>query len=547
MPANPWELRADVRPLEAAAQRWTEVSALVSRRGDELVDAARRATEGWDAASAESYEQHRKQVLAHLDRFTSLADRIAGSPPGVRHAHDVVAEGARPGLDDGRGGAPRGGRGVAPPGLQARRRTRTAARSPGPGRDRRHPPPAHARARPGERPAPARPAPSSVTGAHRAARRLTGGTFGGLRRARGEESGVGTVAPPSTSVPGAAQAGVSALPPVAPVSVSVPDLTGTLRRRADVVVRRRGRRAAGRRGGASEAAAHRHAARSAGWGPGHGRACRVDVARHGERPQRSGPDADPAAGAHGVGGAAARAAREKEAVREAKRAALEEKRAERAARKAEREAAREARARAAGKDSRRDDDGRRRTSLEVDLDADGADRTTSRRRRRAASGRAGRPRADPGRSRGRAPPVGARPTRRSSCRWSGRLGDGLRLAVVDQLGSTCVAGVRSTAAVTTSATAAKPAEVRKAACRPGTNWPGTAPAAYTETMTATPTALPSCCVVCSRPDAEPACSGSTPREDGDGDRHEHQAGRQAGDQHRAEDGAEVGAVRAAPR
>jgi uncharacterized protein YukE len=77
VPANPWELRADVRPLEAAAQRWTEVSALVSRRGDELVDAARRATEGWDAASAESYEQHRKQVLAHLDRFTSLADRIA--------------------------------------------------------------------------------------------------------------------------------------------------------------------------------------------------------------------------------------------------------------------------------------------------------------------------------------------------------------------------------------------------------------------------------------------------------------------------------------
>ena len=37
-----------------------------------------------------------------------------------------------------------------------------------------------------------------------------------------------------------------------------------------------------------------------------------------------------------------------------------------------------------------------------------------------------------------------------------------------------------------------------------------APAAYTETITATPTALPSCCVVCSRPDAEPACSCSTP-------------------------------------
>ena len=37
-----------------------------------------------------------------------------------------------------------------------------------------------------------------------------------------------------------------------------------------------------------------------------------------------------------------------------------------------------------------------------------------------------------------------------------------------------------------------------------------APVAYTETIAATPTAPPSCWVVCSRPDAEPACSGSTP-------------------------------------
>ena len=69
---------------------------------------------------------------------------------------------------------------------------------------------------------------------------------------------------------------------------------------------------------------------------------------------------------------AARAAREKEAVREAKRATLEEKRAERAARKAEREAAREARARAAGKDSRRDDDGEETDEVfELDLVEDG--------------------------------------------------------------------------------------------------------------------------------------------------------------------------------
>ena len=42
MPANPWELRADVRPLEVAAARWVEVGALMARRGDEIVDAALR-------------------------------------------------------------------------------------------------------------------------------------------------------------------------------------------------------------------------------------------------------------------------------------------------------------------------------------------------------------------------------------------------------------------------------------------------------------------------------------------------------------------------
>ena len=94
MPANPWELRADVRPLEAAAQRWTEVSALVSRHGDELVDAARRATEGWDAASAESYEQHRKQVLAHLDRFTTLVSfgRTITAAPSIAAVESATRE-----------------------------------------------------------------------------------------------------------------------------------------------------------------------------------------------------------------------------------------------------------------------------------------------------------------------------------------------------------------------------------------------------------------------------------------------------------------------
>ena len=188
VPANPWELRADVRPLEAAAQRWTEVSALVSRRGDELVDAARRATEGWDAASAESYEQHRKQVLAHLDRFTSLADRIAdclrasatlmtSSQKDLDRAwttvaavpHEVVGESRhlvfKPSEDEDRGKVTRG---------QAETddiRQRLTVR-----------------ARPGERPAPVGPRRAGH-GAHRAAVAHRG-QLRGVRRARGR--GVGS-------------------------------------------------------------------------------------------------------------------------------------------------------------------------------------------------------------------------------------------------------------------------------------------------------------------------------------------------------------------
>jgi hypothetical protein len=79
VPANPWELRADVRPLDTAAQAWRDVAQVMTRRGDEIVEAARRATEGWDAATAEGYEQHRRRVLAHLDAFTTLAGDLAGS------------------------------------------------------------------------------------------------------------------------------------------------------------------------------------------------------------------------------------------------------------------------------------------------------------------------------------------------------------------------------------------------------------------------------------------------------------------------------------
>ena len=300
MPANPWELRADVRPLEAAAQRWTEVSALVSRRGDELVDAARRATEGWDAASAESYEQHRKQVLAHLDRFTSLADRIAdclrasatlmtSSQKDLDRAwttvaavpHEVVGESRhlvfKPSEDEDRGKVTRG---------QAEtddiRQRLTVALD--------------------QESARLRSARAELVTVRTELLSLTGGSFAGFGGPGGEESGVGTIAPPSTSVPGAAQAGVSALPPVAPVSVSVPDLTGLSAAGLTSLSAAAAGGLLGRRGGGAKRPAT-GTPPIGGMGAG-GMAARAGTMSRGMASGRSGsgPDADPTAGAHGVGG-----------------------------------------------------------------------------------------------------------------------------------------------------------------------------------------------------------------------------------------------------
>lgn len=368
MPANPWELRADVRPLEAAAQRWTEVGALVSRRGDELVDAARRATEGWDAASAESYELHRRQVLAHLDRFTTLADLVAGclraSAEVMTSAqkeldrawttvatvpHDVVGESRqlvfRPSEDDERGKVTRG---------QAEtddiRRRLTVSLD--------------------QESARLRVARAELVTVRTELLALTGGAFPGFLGGPGvEESGVGTFAPSSTtSVPGSAQAGVSAgasaLPPLAPVAVSVPDLTGLSAAGLTSLAASAAGRALGRRGADARLPA-------TGTPPIGGMAAGGMAARAGTMSRgtasgtasgRGGPArmAAPRLERTTAEESAARAARDKEAVREAKRAALEEKRAERAARKAERERSREAAregqgSRSAGKESRRAD------------------------------------------------------------------------------------------------------------------------------------------------------------------------------------------------
>ncbi len=385
MPANPWELRADVRPLEVAATRWAEVAALMARRGDEIIDAARRATEGWDAVAAESYEQHRRQVLANLDRFTTLAQQVSASLQAISSLltssqkeldeawtkvalvpHDVVGEQRylvfRPEDDDGRGKVD-GGK------LETEEIRSRLALSLDQESTR------------------LRDARAEFVNVRTELTTLAGGTFGphGLGPVLdplGEETGVGTVA--STSVPGSAQSGVTAagLPPIAPISVEMPHLSGL-----------------------SAAALTPFVAGAAGGLAGRGRA-----SGNGTTPPAAGGMGMGAMGARGgtmsrgmaSGRAGARrlatprlegmtgeddpdaAARAKQAEKEAKRAALEEKRAERAARRAERESERTGRGDQSpgsgtkGAKDKKDEDDRERDDRDVDESADVDDEPTDR-------------------------------------------------------------------------------------------------------------------------------------------------------------------------
>lgn len=339
MPANPWELRADTRPLEAAAQRWTEIGDLMARRGDELVEAARRATEGWDAAAAESYEQHRKQVLANLDRFTSLAAQIAGSLRAVSAVltssqkeldhnwtkvatipHEVVGESRhlvfRPSEDEDRGKVTQG----QAESEEIRRRLTLALDQES---DR------------------LRSARAELVTVRTELMTLTGSTFPGLAGPGQQESGVGTVPPPSTSVPGAAQGGVAGVTgpaPVAAVAVDLPHLQGI----SPGVVPTAAAAAAGLLGRRGAARTSAPAAPPIGGMAAGAMGARAGTMSRGMASGRSATSRPAAPRLEGTPAeeAAARAAREKEAVKEVKRAALEEKRAERAARKAEREAER---------------------------------------------------------------------------------------------------------------------------------------------------------------------------------------------------------------
>ncbi|SEB73754.1 hypothetical protein SAMN04489844_0955 [Nocardioides exalbidus] len=348
MPANAWELRADVRPLEAAAVRWEELSTLMTRRGDEIVTAARRATEGWDAEAAESYDNHRRQVLVNLDRFTTLALQIAGSLRGISAIitaaqveldqswakvalipHEVVGESRylvfRPSEDDDRGKVTSGEQET---GEIRRRMSATLDQESGRLRTAR----------------------AEFVMVRTELKTLAGGFFPAGTEPGEDVTGVGSVPPASasTSVPGSAQAGIAALPPIGPISVSMPDLQGVSGNVAPFVASAAGG-LLGRRGDKKPSSG---TPPMGGMGAG-AMGARAGTMSRGMASGRSGPTrlATPKlegqAGARGTaaggsGGSAAedeatRVAREKEAAKEAKRAALEEKRAERAARKAERE------------------------------------------------------------------------------------------------------------------------------------------------------------------------------------------------------------------
>ena len=350
MPANPWDLRADVRPMELAATRWMETAMLLSRRGDEIVDAARRATEGWDAAAAESYERHRREVLVNLDRFTQLATQIAGSLRAVSalltsgqkeldqswtHValvpHEMVGESGHlvfhPSEDDDRGKVTRGQADAD----DIRRRLTLAL---------------------DQESTRLRAARAELVGVRTELTTLAGGAFAQLHSTGEPSTGVGTLAPTSTSVRGSAQSGAAGLvgaaglPPIAPISVSMPELGGLSSLSAAGVASLAATAASGLAGGRDKRRTTNLTPPMSGMGGAMG--ARAGTMSRGMASGRSGPRRLATPTLPGASDdEAARAARDKEAAKQAekdaKRAALAEKRAERAARKAERESERDER------------------------------------------------------------------------------------------------------------------------------------------------------------------------------------------------------------
>ncbi|MDR7252006.1 hypothetical protein J2X46_000982 [Nocardioides sp. BE266] len=374
MPANLWELRSDVLPLEVAAQRWSEIATLMARRGDEIVDAAVRATEGWDAAAAESYDHHRRQVLANLDRFTTLASQISGSLRAVASIitssqkeldlawtkvemipHEVVGDSRylvfKPEADDDRTKVTAGQEEAE----EIRRRLTLSL---------------------DQESTRLRSARSEFIMVRTELQTIGGGTFaGGIERGT-EESGVGTVPIPSTSVPGSAQGGGGAagLPPIGPISFEMPHLTGiSAAGLAPFIATAAGAAAPGLRGGRRTSPAG--TAPMGGMGAG-GMAARAGTMSRGMAGGRSGSQrlATPKLQGQAESEAALSATDKdaaKQAAKEAKRAELEQKRAERAARRAEREAEKQDQDRVPEAEVDEAEEGEHDDAPDADREADG--------------------------------------------------------------------------------------------------------------------------------------------------------------------------------
>lgn len=91
-----WQLRHDPAPFEAAADAWDVTRAHITRAADRVVAAARQALDtGWESASAEAYEHHRRQVVQGLDQLV----RVAGEVSGCLRALATLLEGAQQELD----------------------------------------------------------------------------------------------------------------------------------------------------------------------------------------------------------------------------------------------------------------------------------------------------------------------------------------------------------------------------------------------------------------------------------------------------------------
>lgn len=342
MPANPWELRADVRPLEVAVQRWSEIALVMAGRAEELVGAARHATDGWDADAAESFDAHRREVLMNLDHFTTLAEQMASSLRAVAEMmlagqaeldrewsavalvpHEVVGESRhlvfRPDRDEDRSLVTRAQTGADDV------RNRLAA----------------ALEQEGER---LRATRAELVTIRTELATLSSTGFPSAVSTDDAPTGIGTLTPGSTSVPGSAQSGLApGLPPLGPLSVSMPDLTGLDAGSLSAPVA--GAAAAGLvRGARASRAATSGTPPIGGMGAG-AMGARAGSATRGASGGRAGaggrPLTTPRLSDTDADDEQARAARERSAEKEAKRATLEEKRAERAARRAARRAERE--------------------------------------------------------------------------------------------------------------------------------------------------------------------------------------------------------------